>query len=84
MTTTPYRIDPAYAAFPGPLIPAADITVGMTLIYPCWVGPRVEHLPRTVKSIVEYPDNRVLYFEDTNGRPGLFGIIARRAAAKVA
>jgi hypothetical protein len=79
-----FRVDPAYAAFPGPLVAAEDVVVGMTLIYPCWVGPRVEHLPRTVQSIVEYPDNRVLYFADTNGRPGLFGMVARRGVVKVA
>jgi hypothetical protein len=84
VTAPGYRIDPAYAAFPGPLIAANEVAVGMTLIYPCWVGPRVEHLPRTVRSIVEYPDNRVLYFADTDGRPGLFGIIARRTVAKLA
>lgn len=61
-------------------IAANNIEPGDTLIYPCWVGPRVKHLPRTVSSIVEYPHNRVLYFADTNGRPGLFGIIARSGA----
>lgn len=84
MTTAGYRIDPAYDAFPGPLIAADAIEVGMTLIYPCQVGPTTQHLPRTVRSIVEYPENRVLYFADTDGRPGLFGIIARRACAKLA
>lgn len=75
-----FRVDPAYATFPGPLISADAIEVGMTLVYPCQVGGRTEHLEHTVVSIVEYPVNRVLYFDG----PGAVGLIDRRAVAKVA
>lgn len=51
-----------------------DVTVGDTVVYPCQEGATVVHRLRTVTMIVEYPDNRVLYF-----REGLFGIAARVA-----
>lgn len=55
-------------------IRAADVTVGDTVVYPCQEGASVYHRLRTVKMIVEYPDNRVLYFHE-----GLFGMAARVA-----
>lgn len=55
-------------------IRANDVVVGDTVVYPCQEGATVVHRLRTVKMIVEYPENRVLYFHE-----GLFGMAARVA-----
>jgi hypothetical protein len=58
-----------------------DIEVGMTIMQSVWVDRRpdgvktnVIHRPALVKSIVEYPDNRVVY---SNEGAGIFARWAR-------
>lgn len=59
-------------------IAANDLAVGDALLYPAWVGPTVVDRLVTVHSIVEYPGNRVAYFEPTN-TPGNMAVIGREA-----
>lgn len=83
-TTAGFRVDPALTGRDDvDLIAGADVKIGDTLVYPCWLdrqvnGSNVAHLPCTVASIVEYPESRVLYWVNPDQRPGLYGLVDRR------
>lgn len=58
-------------------LPTDAVVVGDTLIYPCQVGwpvRGIKFLPQTVSYIVEYPENRVFYFEE-----GGYAVVGRKA-----
>lgn len=61
-----------------PNINSNDVIKGTTLLFPTWQGPTVTDQARTVAAVVEYPANRVLYFQE-----GGYGIVGRDITLKL-
>ena len=69
------------AAFHAPTKAANDIEVGDRLVFPAQMNNRVEFPTLTVKAILEYEANRLLYWAEPEYG---FGIIGRNAVARLA